>query len=131
LTWFSHDVRDTELVKRLFDAFLVSHPLLPVYMSIAMMLHPTNRQAILETECDFASIHQCLAALPRNSCRVGWKVRLGGDGYVSDEEHHVDDNRDDIRTVSTDLDMSMASEDNSMGLLIPDDHDDGDDGVSA
>jgi hypothetical protein len=100
-------------------------------MSIAMMLHPTNRQAILETECDFASIHRCLAALPRNSCRVGWKVRLGGDGYVSDEEHHVDDNRDDNRTVSTDLDMSMAPEDNSMGLLIPDDHGEGDDGVSV
>jgi hypothetical protein len=109
LTWFSHDVRDTELVKRLFDAFLVSHPLLPVYVSIAMMLHPTNRQAILQTECDFASIHQCLAMLPRNSCRVGWKVRLGGDGYVSDEEG------DDDRTASTDLDYSMASEDLNMG----------------
>jgi hypothetical protein len=90
ITWFSHDVRDTQLVKRLFDAFIVSHPLLPTYMSISMMLHPYNRQRILDTDCDFASLHQVLASLPRNSCRVGWKRRNrcddGGLEYISDHE---------------------------------------------
>jgi TBC1 domain family member 20 len=90
ITWFSHDVRDTKLVKRLFDAFIVSHPLLPTYMAISMMLHPYNRQRILETDCDFASLHQVLASLPRNSCRVGWKRRNhvddGGLEYISDHE---------------------------------------------
>jgi len=96
LTWFSHDVRDTELVKRLFDAFLVSHPLLPIYVTIAMVLHPYNRQWILSTECDFASLHHVLASLPRNSSAVGWKLRLGPDGfegYVSDNENEDDDDR--------------------------------------
>lgn len=97
ITWFSHDVRDTALVKRLFDAFLCSHPLFPLYVSIAMMLHPINRRLILHTDCDFAALHHCLAMLPRNSCRVGWKQRLDG-GFESDEEG-VDD-----RTVSTDMD---------------------------
>ena len=32
ITWFSHDVRDTALVKRLFDFFIVSHPLMVVYI---------------------------------------------------------------------------------------------------
>lgn len=32
ISWFAHDVRDTALVKRLFDVFLVSHPLMPIYM---------------------------------------------------------------------------------------------------
>ena len=96
ITWFAHDVRDTDLVKRLFDVFLVSHPLFPVYMSLAMMVHPYNRSIILETDCDFASLHQCLASLPRNSCQVGWKKRDDGweGAYISDDEPedpHEDD----------------------------------------
>jgi hypothetical protein len=101
ITWFAHDVRDTSLVKRLFDAFIVSHPLLPVYMAIAMMLHPYNRNIIMETDCDFASLHQVLASLPRHSCSVGWKKRRresyggfddGGLEYISD---HEDEGGDD------------------------------------
>ena len=90
ITWFSHDIRDTELVKRLFDAFLVSSPLLPIYMSVAMMAHSVNRQEILRTECEFALLHQTLQGLPRNSSMVGWKYRPG-DGYVSDDEEDDDD----------------------------------------
>lgn len=86
LTWFSHDVRDTNLCKRLFDAFISSHPLLVVYVSLAMMLHPINRELILQTDCDFAAVHQCLASLPRNSCMVGWKrvPPEDGGGFVED-----------------------------------------------
>jgi len=69
LTWFAHDVRDTALVKRLFDAFLVAHPALPVYSALAMITHPHNRRLILETDCDFAALHQCLASLPKHSSR--------------------------------------------------------------
>ena len=91
LTWFAHDVRDTSLVKRLFDAFLVGHPALPIYMSLAMICHPYNRQAILETDCDFAALHQCLASLPKHSCKVGYKAQaVEGMAnvvvYVSDDE---------------------------------------------
>ncbi|EED92583.1 hypothetical protein THAPSDRAFT_262611, partial [Thalassiosira pseudonana CCMP1335] len=64
ITWFSHDVRDTAVVKRLFDFFLVSHPLMSVYMSVAMMIHPLNRIEILGTDCDFACVHNALADLP-------------------------------------------------------------------
>jgi hypothetical protein len=84
LTWFAHDVRDTALVKRLFDAFLASHAMLPTYVAIAMLIR--NRQEILECESDFSLLHQCLCGLPKNSSRVGWKYRPG-EGYVTDEEH--------------------------------------------
>ena len=67
ITWFAHDVTDTELVKRLYDALLVSHPLFSVYLSMAMVLHPYNRRLLLKTECEFAQCHQCLASLPKNS----------------------------------------------------------------
>jgi len=89
ITWFSHEIRDTELVKRLFDFFLVSHPLMPIYVSVAMVCHPLNRLELLHRDCDFAEVHQALVALPKNSSMVGWKYRPG-DGYVSDDEDEDD-----------------------------------------
>ena len=89
ITWFSHDVRDTSLVKRLFDFFISSHPLMSVYMSVAMMIHPLNRIEILGTDCDFACVHNVLADLPKNSSNVGWKYVPGDggiSGYVSGDE---------------------------------------------
>jgi hypothetical protein len=94
LTWFAHDIRDTAAVKRLFDVFLVSHPLMPMYMSVAMVIHPLNRREVLQTENDFADVHQTLQGLPKNSNMVGFKYRPG-DGYVSD------DGGDDEDTLST------------------------------
>jgi len=70
ITWFSRDIRDTALVKRLFDFFLVSHPLMPLYVAAAMVTHPTNRREVLECECDFAELHSLLRKLPNNS--VAW-----------------------------------------------------------
>lgn len=89
ITWFSHDVRDTAVVKRLFDFFLVSHPLMSVYMSVAMMIHPLNRIEILGTDCDFACVHNALADLPKNSSNVGWKYTPKDGGYVSGEDDDV------------------------------------------
>lgn len=103
LTWFSHDIRDTALVKRLFDCFLVSHPLMPIYLSVAMLCHPSNRQEILSTPCEFAELHHALSGLPKNSSMVGWKYRVG-DGYVSDDEEIGDG-----ETTSISLDSDMAS----------------------
>ena len=94
ITWFSHDVRDTNLVKRLFDAFLVSHPMLVVYVSIAMMIHPVNRKIILETDCDFAALHHTLSMLPRHSSTVGWKKARQG-GYISADIVESDEEEED------------------------------------
>lgn len=33
LTWFAHDVPDLESISRLFDLFLSSHPLMPLYLA--------------------------------------------------------------------------------------------------
>lgn len=115
LTWFSHDVRDTNLCKRLFDAFLASHPLFVLYVALAMMLHPYNRQLILQTDCDFAALHQRLVSLPRNSCKVGWKKTSWDGGYISDHDDDDDDDEgegdmecaDDV-TTSTDFDGSSS-----------------------
>lgn len=89
ITWFSHDVRDTSLVKRLFDFFISSHPLMSIYISVAMMIHPLNRIEILGADCDFACVHNVLADLPKNSSNVGWKYIPGdggSSGYVSGDD---------------------------------------------
>ena len=93
ITWFSHDIRDTDVVKRLFDVFVASHPLMPVYLAIAMVLHPMNRMEILGSECDFACLHKALSQLPMNSCSVGWKFMGGPTGgeYVSWEYEEAED----------------------------------------
>lgn len=83
LTWFSHDVRDTKTVARLFDVFLASHPLLPLYLSVAMVLHPTNKHELLQTEIDFSTMHMALQTLPKKSCFVAQKLE------ESDPTSHV------------------------------------------
>ena len=71
VTWFSQDVGDTDIVKRLFYAFIVGRLLLPVYLTLEMVLHPVNREEILATERDFSALHSTLSHLPRNSCNSG------------------------------------------------------------
>ena len=102
ITWFSHDIRDTALVTRLFDAFIVSHPLLPLYMTVAMVCHPCNRAEILAAECDFAIVHSTLAALPKNSSMVGWKYRPSEGGYTSGDETD-----DEINTSSMEVSLLL------------------------
>lgn len=118
LTWFAHDIRDTAAVKRLFDVFLVSHPLMPMYMSVAMVVHPLNRKEVLATENDFADVHQTLQGLPKNSNMVGFKYRPG-DGYVSDDEEDEDGT---LSTGATSLDDADFFVEQGGGHLDDDGH---------
>lgn len=62
ITWFAHDVMDLDVVARLFDAFLASPPLLPLYLSAAVIMH--RREEVMRVECDFSTVHSTLAKLP-------------------------------------------------------------------
>lgn len=63
LTWFAHDVADSAVGIRLFDAFLAGHPVLPVYVA-AVLLH-THRGSILALDPDDTGpFHQHLKGLP-------------------------------------------------------------------
>ena len=70
ITWYSHDCRDVSTASRLFDAFLAAHPLLPLYMSVALVCHPVNRLSVLSVECEFASVHAALCSLPNNMMAI-------------------------------------------------------------
>jgi len=111
ITWFSHDVRDTAVVKRLFDFFLVSHPMMPIYMSVAMTIHPLNRIEVLSTDCDFACVHNALANLPKNSNDVGWKYIPG------DVSCYVDNDDDDMSVVSMDPSLQGTDDDSVVSAV--------------
>ncbi|CEG36459.1 hypothetical protein, variant 2 [Plasmopara halstedii] len=62
ITWFSHQLKRFEDVARLFDLFLVTHPLFSLYVSAGVLLEA--RETILCCECDFGTMHGMLSKLP-------------------------------------------------------------------
>lgn len=62
ITWFSHVLPTYEDVARLFDFFVASHSLMPLYLTAALVLYKQNN--ILSIDCDMPSIHQFLTRVP-------------------------------------------------------------------
>jgi hypothetical protein len=60
--WFSQDVPDVEVASRLLDAFLVGHPLLPLYASVALMT--SLRTQILSSGSRLSTLYSLLRGLP-------------------------------------------------------------------
>jgi TBC1 domain family member 20 len=63
ITWFAHELTRLSDVARLFDVLLVSHPLFILYLSAAVVIEARHR--VLNTECDFGTLHGLLAKLPQ------------------------------------------------------------------
>jgi len=64
VTLFAHPVQDQAVCGRLMDAFVTSHPLLPFYVAVALLLHPSFRVSILEVAHDPCMMHTVIQALP-------------------------------------------------------------------
>ena len=62
ITWFSHVLPTYEDLARLFDFFIVSHSLMPLYLTAALVLY--KHREILNTDCDMPSIHHLLTRVP-------------------------------------------------------------------
>ena len=66
LTWlitlFSHDIHSEEIASRLFDAIIVSHPLMPLYLTIAILVQPKNRQKLFCADHSEAAMLQVVAS---------------------------------------------------------------------
>jgi hypothetical protein len=58
ITWFSHVLKKYEDVARLFDFFLVSHRLMPFYLTVAIILY--KQKEILTIDCEMSSMHHFL-----------------------------------------------------------------------
>ena len=63
ITWFAHDVKDLDVISRIFDVMLCSHPLYCLYICAALVVH--NREGILECDADFAPLHTFLVHMAR------------------------------------------------------------------
>mmetsp|Transcript_36995 Transcript_36995/g.81028 ORF Transcript_36995/g.81028 Transcript_36995/m.81028 type:complete len:903 (-) Transcript_36995:1020-3728(-) len=90
VSWFAHEggtgtgndtggrngLLNLDVASRLVDVFLCSHPLMPVYVSVVMLAHPTNRERIMEAQCDTDALTQVLCRVPSD---MGQLV-AGGNG---------------------------------------------------
>lgn len=64
LTWFGHSLNQYRDVVRLYDYFLASPPLMPLYVAASLVID--RRQEVFEIGCDMASIHCLLSQIPDN-----------------------------------------------------------------
>lgn len=63
LTWFGHSLNSYRNVVRLYDYFLASPFLMPLYVTVAIVLY--REDDIFKEDCDMASLH-CLLSQVRN-----------------------------------------------------------------
>lgn len=64
ITLFAHDIHDSDRAGRLFDALLASHPLMPLYFSVSILVNPGCRDRIFDTdEDDPAMLHVVVTGL--------------------------------------------------------------------
>ncbi|GAM22810.1 hypothetical protein SAMD00019534_059850 [Acytostelium subglobosum LB1] len=60
ITWFAHNFEELEPTARLFDFFLASHPLIPLYFSLITYL----KKDLLKLECAYDTVHHYFSNLP-------------------------------------------------------------------
>ncbi|XP_064364045.1 TBC1 domain family member 20-like isoform X2 [Dromaius novaehollandiae] len=64
ITWYGHVLTNFHHTLRLYDFFLASHPLMPVYFAAAVVLH--REAEVLACDCDMPSVHQLLSRVPQD-----------------------------------------------------------------
>nr|CAD7586328.1 unnamed protein product [Timema genevievae] len=62
LTWYGHSLNQYHDVVRLYDFFLVSPPLMPLYLAAIIVVH--RQDEIFCADCDMAGIHSLLSQIP-------------------------------------------------------------------
>ncbi|TNM93150.1 hypothetical protein fugu_018552 [Takifugu bimaculatus] len=64
ITWFGHVLSEFKHTLRLYDFFLSSHPLMPIYLAATIVLH--REKEVKQTECDMAMVHHLLSRIPQD-----------------------------------------------------------------
>ncbi|CAN9504005.1 unnamed protein product [Ophioblennius macclurei] len=64
ITWYGHVLSEFKHTLRLYDFFLASHPLMPIYLAAAIVLH--REKEVKQTECDMAMVHHLLSRIPED-----------------------------------------------------------------
>uniref|UniRef100_A0A452IAB6 TBC1 domain family member 20 n=1 Tax=Gopherus agassizii TaxID=38772 RepID=A0A452IAB6_9SAUR len=77
ITWYGHVLTSFPHILRLYDFFLASHPLMPVYFAAVIVLH--REAEVLACDCDMPSVHQLLSQIPQNlpyERLISWALQL-------------------------------------------------------
>ncbi|KAI8145968.1 rab-GTPase-TBC domain-containing protein [Fennellomyces sp. T-0311] len=121
ITWFSHDIDDVSKINRLFDLFLSSSPLMPLYVSAALVL--SRRNLVLSQPADPSSIHTLLTKVPRNVNIEAWikdAIRLEKNYPPYELQQLSGVGLDEVSAVNTHkdlwLDMALLSKDSTETL---------------
>ncbi|XP_061615891.1 TBC1 domain family member 20 [Phyllopteryx taeniolatus] len=64
ITWYGHVLSEFKHTLRLYDLFLASHPMMPIYLAATIVLH--REQEVKQTECDMAMVHFLLSRMPQD-----------------------------------------------------------------
>lgn len=64
ITWYGHVLSEFKHTLRLYDFFLASHPLMPIYLAATIVLH--REREVKQTECDMAMVHHLLSRIPQD-----------------------------------------------------------------
>ncbi|XP_028255805.1 TBC1 domain family member 20 [Parambassis ranga] len=64
ITWYGHVLPEFKHTLRLYDFFLASHPLMPIYLAATIVLH--REKKVKQTECDMAMVHHLLSQIPQD-----------------------------------------------------------------
>ncbi|CAI9737936.1 Hypothetical predicted protein [Octopus vulgaris] len=64
ITWYGHVLKEYRHIVRLYDFFIASHPLMPIYVAAAIVLY--REKEILSCPCEMASVHHTLSHLPKD-----------------------------------------------------------------
>ncbi|XP_028316622.1 TBC1 domain family member 20 [Gouania willdenowi] len=62
ITWYGHVLSDFKHTLRLYDFFLASHPLMPIYLAATIVLY--REREVKQTECEMAMVHHLLSRIP-------------------------------------------------------------------
>lgn len=62
ITWYGHVLKDFSTIVRLYDFFLATHPLMPVYFGAALVIR--RRSEVLAGECEMSYVHHLLSRIP-------------------------------------------------------------------
>lgn len=64
ITWYGHVLSNPKSVRRLYDLFLSSHPLMPIYLAAQIVIYRSDE--VLSSTCDMPTIHHLLSNIPSN-----------------------------------------------------------------
>ncbi|CAF3462438.1 unnamed protein product [Rotaria socialis] len=71
ITWYSHVLDDLSVILRLYDLFIVSHYLMPIYVAAEIVNYYADE--VLSKNCEMSCLHQYLSYLPTEIDENTWE----------------------------------------------------------